>query len=546
MVVTSAGVIVGGESQSSSTLALDTPALAFEHVLASLARLEARLDASERRAAVAQPPPRLDPDPPYVDWQQGRENSGRRTVIVQPPPQPEPDPPYADWHRGREISGRQSAIVTSGTAVSSMLQLDRYGVNTGQSRSRQAMAWDNPTHRLDIRPGRHATEWDRYGVDNDGFRGRRTTAFDNPAHSPPIHWQIRHDKFEHSLLPSIHAQIPDREVDQSGITGDDVAKNMEEVLYNVEEEHCYKQSRVLSMDSKLKIEAEEVIDCDATNSYTENVSSLVNSLPNDNHATEENRDDNPEDQRLSFPNEISPPSSLDRIDTQLTMLLPVATLMPVMKGDFRVVLHFVLQKNVRDVLEICLECCDPSMTQFVEMHLMYMIVLAKVSLGAVFIPMKVVKIFISNGQVKHFGYGPKRAGHVGTLGAYSSLRLQRITRRRRVKELEFDHEESLGLLHLVLHISVPVVRTISLGWLEVHEIAAFVLKSPGFYEAINRNCPYYYLSSEFVALFTDYLPSRPSYIVGQASKPYGLPVDPEYFIVTVAMLPDATVHLSTS
>ncbi|KAL6555186.1 hypothetical protein OROGR_006444 [Orobanche gracilis] len=126
---------------------------------------------------------------------------------------------------------------------------------------------------------------------------------------------------------------------------------------------------------------------------------------------------------------------------------------------------------------------------------------------------------------------------------------------------------------------------ISFGRLEVHEIAAFVLNSAGYYEAISRNCPYYYLSTESVALFTDHLPSRPIYIVGQvvhierravkstssdrggnvndrvdflmsemgtnqltlnsgpgSSNPYGLPVGCEYFIVTIAMLPDATIH----
>lgn len=127
---------------------------------------------------------------------------------------------------------------------------------------------------------------------------------------------------------------------------------------------------------------------------------------------------------------------------------------------------------------------------------------------------------------------------------------------------------------------------ISYGRLEVHEIAAFVLNSAGYYEAINRNCHYYYLSAESVALFTDHLPSCPSYIVGQVvhiecktvcspplspkktegsidwteklisetktgrlnldsgstSNPYGLPVGCEYFIVTVAMLPDTSIH----
>lgn len=130
---------------------------------------------------------------------------------------------------------------------------------------------------------------------------------------------------------------------------------------------------------------------------------------------------------------------------------------------------------------------------------------------------------------------------------------------------------------------------ISFGRLEVHEIAAFVLNSTGNYEAINRNSPRYYLSAESVALFTDHLPNRPSYIVGlvvhierqtvrlppstsvradhdrdrldiltsdtgttnrlslnsgSTTNPYGLPVGCEYFVVTVAMLPDTAIHSS--
>lgn len=124
---------------------------------------------------------------------------------------------------------------------------------------------------------------------------------------------------------------------------------------------------------------------------------------------------------------------------------------------------------------------------------------------------------------------------------------------------------------------------------EVHEISAFVLNSSGHYEAISRNCPNYYLSAESVALFTDHLPTRPSYIIGQivhierqtvkpvpglfrpeqnrggdqvdnptsssdaiparltlnpgsGSNPFGLTMGCEYFIVTVAMLPDTTIH----
>ncbi|XP_062157943.1 autophagy-related protein 11 [Alnus glutinosa] len=128
---------------------------------------------------------------------------------------------------------------------------------------------------------------------------------------------------------------------------------------------------------------------------------------------------------------------------------------------------------------------------------------------------------------------------------------------------------------------------ISFGRLEVHEIAAFVLSSAGHYEAITRNCSNYYLSAESVALFADHLPSRPNYIVGQivhierqtvksspptstrpehgradqtdhltsdmgtdrlilnsgsALNPFGLPIGCEYFVVTVAMLPDTTIH----
>ncbi|XP_073067052.1 autophagy-related protein 11-like [Primulina eburnea] len=128
---------------------------------------------------------------------------------------------------------------------------------------------------------------------------------------------------------------------------------------------------------------------------------------------------------------------------------------------------------------------------------------------------------------------------------------------------------------------------ISFNRLEVHEIAAFILNSSGYYEAINRSSPHYYLSAESVALFSDHLTNRKSYIVGQVvhierqtvkrlppsssvqadsardlvdmltpetgtnrltfnsgstSNPYGLPVGCEYFVVTIAMLPDTTIH----
>lgn len=109
----------------------------------------------------------------------------------------------------------------------------------------------------------------------------------------------------------------------------------------------------------------------------------------------------------------------------------------------------------------------------------------------------------------------------------------------------------------------------------------FVLNSAGHYEAINRNHSSYFLSPESVALFTEHNPARPNYIIGQvvhierltvrpaasprmehgdqmdmssaessnrlsprfASNPYNLPIGCEYYLVTVAMLPD-TIHSS--
>lgn len=130
---------------------------------------------------------------------------------------------------------------------------------------------------------------------------------------------------------------------------------------------------------------------------------------------------------------------------------------------------------------------------------------------------------------------------------------------------------------------------ISFLHMEVHELAAFVLNSAGNYEAINRNCPNYFLSSESVALFSEHSSRRPTYIIGQivhiekqiarpppssssqisqddlkeqplcsennthlpsvsgknSSNSYGISAGCEYFIVTIAMLPD-TIHSTPS
>ncbi|KAI3775350.1 hypothetical protein L1987_49922 [Smallanthus sonchifolius] len=136
------------------------------------------------------------------------------------------------------------------------------------------------------------------------------------------------------------------------------------------------------------------------------------------------------------------------------------------------------------------------------------------------------------------------------------------------KDLE-EKKELVNTLYIKLQSEKQVNKEkLSFGRLELHEIAAFVHNAAGHYEAINRNCNHYYLSSESVALFADHLPHRPTYIVGlivhierQTVKsspartttttsstgssqfnPYGLPVGCEYFVVTVAMLPDTTIH----
>ncbi|KAG0463096.1 hypothetical protein HPP92_021572 [Vanilla planifolia] len=151
------------------------------------------------------------------------------------------------------------------------------------------------------------------------------------------------------------------------------------------------------------------------------------------------------------------------------------------------------------------------------------------------------------------------------------------------KQVE-DQSELIYSLYRKLQIEKQACKEkISFNRFEVHELAAFVLNCSGNYEAINRNCPNYYLSSESVALFTEHS-SKPAYIIGQIvhiekqivrppssqkatqeslteplclesssrlsvgvnkSNPYELPVGCEYFIVTIAMLPEA-IHSSAS
>ncbi|KAL3532991.1 hypothetical protein ACH5RR_006512 [Cinchona calisaya] len=157
------------------------------------------------------------------------------------------------------------------------------------------------------------------------------------------------------------------------------------------------------------------------------------------------------------------------------------------------------------------------------------------------------------------------ADRVGVLSRQRAVLLERNSKaeaksEQLTKELDEKDELVSALYVKHQHEKQASKEKISFGRLEVHEIAAFVLNSTGHYQAINRNSSHYYLSAESVALFVDHLPSRPAYIVGQivhierqsvrppssTANPYGLPVGSEYFVVTVAVLPETTIHSPSS
>ncbi|KAG6388746.1 hypothetical protein SASPL_150178 [Salvia splendens] len=173
LVATAAGVVAGVESQSSSTRALDTPALAFEHVLASLARLEARMDASDRRAAAAQAPPRPDPDPPYVDWKRGRDDYGRNRPVLTTSTAVSSLPQLG-------LGGPPSTRVHQHTYQAGASPCDRPGFISDSRDVRQPSAWDNPAHRSENRSGR-SSPWDLPRAGADGNFARQPTSWDNPA-----------------------------------------------------------------------------------------------------------------------------------------------------------------------------------------------------------------------------------------------------------------------------------------------------------------------------------------------------------------------------
>ncbi|KAL5207671.1 hypothetical protein ABZP36_032106 [Zizania latifolia] len=169
------------------------------------------------------------------------------------------------------------------------------------------------------------------------------------------------------------------------------------------------------------------------------------------------------------------------------------------------------------------------------------------------------------------------ADKVGFLSRQSSELLERYSRieaAHRTLGRELEEKESIKNLYSKLQLEKQASKEkISFGRFKVHELAAFVQNPAGHYEAIGRNCSNYFLSEESVALFSDHHPRHPAYIIGQivhierriskpplhvdqmeASRPdssgprsptstlnpYNLPAGCEYFLVTVAMVPDTS------
>lgn len=153
---------------------------------------------------------------------------------------------------------------------------------------------------------------------------------------------------------------------------------------------------------------------------------------------------------------------------------------------------------------------------------------------------------------------------VGLLSRQRSELLERCSRAEAALKEKTEQINSLYSKHQIEKQASK--EKISFVRLDVHELACFYLNSSGNYEAIHRSSFNYYLSSESVALFTEHYSGRPPYIIGQIvhierkkveadssnnnnirkANPYGLQAGCEYFIVTVAMLPDAICSAAPS
>ncbi|KAG6418308.1 hypothetical protein SASPL_120511 [Salvia splendens] len=149
----SAPFITGLHPLPTASLALNAPALTLEHILASIARVEARLDAEGRQPVSTQPRSRPDPDPPYdvaSGWRRGSADQRPiSTAAISMATQPQQGFPGPSTARGppRQTSWEISPWVPPG-----------YG--GAVTRNRQPSAWDNPTNRQEGRAVGQQSAWD--------------------------------------------------------------------------------------------------------------------------------------------------------------------------------------------------------------------------------------------------------------------------------------------------------------------------------------------------------------------------------------------------
>ncbi|KAG6435991.1 hypothetical protein SASPL_100872 [Salvia splendens] len=151
--VSTAPFITGLEPLSAVSAPLNAPALAFEHILASIARVEARLDAEGRQPVSAPPRSRPDPDPPYDGTSGWRRGSMNQHPIYTAAVSTTTLPPL----------GFAGPSTNRGPQRSASLEISPWaspGYGGAPNRSSQPSAWDYPTYRQEGRTGVQQSAWD--------------------------------------------------------------------------------------------------------------------------------------------------------------------------------------------------------------------------------------------------------------------------------------------------------------------------------------------------------------------------------------------------
>ncbi|XP_042005941.1 uncharacterized protein LOC121754689 [Salvia splendens] len=153
--VSSPPYIAGLEPLAAASAPLNAQALAFEDILASIARVEARLDAE-----------------------------GRQPVNAPPRSRPEPDPPYdgpSGWRRG---SPNRHHIPTAAVSTTALPQLGFAGPSTTRGPQRSApmdsSPWEPPGYGGALVQNNHPSAWDHPAVRQEGRYDARPSAWDLP------------------------------------------------------------------------------------------------------------------------------------------------------------------------------------------------------------------------------------------------------------------------------------------------------------------------------------------------------------------------------